>query len=47
MLFIVCSEAAGSKLVKLETGRTVILSPMVSVLCLFHCHTANRPLANA
>ena len=32
MLFFVCSEAAESKLVKLETSHTVILPPMVSVL---------------
>ena len=32
MLFFVCSEAVESKLVKLETSRTVILSPIASVL---------------
>ena len=31
MLFFVCSEAAEYKPVKLETKRTVILPPMVSV----------------
>ena len=33
MLLFVCSEAVESKLVKLETSHTVILPPMVSVLC--------------
>ena len=32
MLFIVCHEAAESKLVKLETSCTVILPPTVSAL---------------
>ena len=31
-MFFVCSEAVESKLVKLETSRTVILPPTVSVL---------------
>ena len=32
MLFFVCSEAAESKLVKLDTSRTVILPPTVGVI---------------
>ena len=32
MLLLVCSEAIESKLVKLDTSRTVILPPMVTVL---------------
>ena len=36
MLFFVCSEAVESKLVKLETSRTVIFPPTVSVLMLHY-----------
>ena len=32
MLLYVCSEAVESELVKLETSRTVILPPLVSLL---------------
>ena len=34
MLLFLCSEAVESKLVKLETSRTVSVSPTVSVLCM-------------
>ena len=34
VLLFVCSEEVESKLVKLETSRTLILPPTVSVLCL-------------
>ena len=34
MFLFVCNEAVECKLVKLETSRTVILPPTVSVLCI-------------
>ena len=39
VLLYACSEAVESKLVKLETSRTVILPPTVSVLC---CEYASK-----